>query len=254
MPTAVAIGASVGVQVKRCGHEDKDKSLELAKSKVLDFGKWAPLDAGSRPTSIMPRSTRRVGGSGLWALPDDGEAQLRAAARRQSQQFAADDDGASTEVEGSPPVIGDVDVADPMAAGAADEAHGDEEEVNDDEEEEDDEDEDADDDEEDDGEEQVQVLDAVAVDGPMAREEDQAAMAAAEEAADAADAAAAAAAAVMAAVGEDNDEDEDDSPPAHPVVQRANVRPHNRVAPRNDQRANRRPAVQVPVRRRKVLR
>ena len=199
----------------------------------------------------MPRSTRRGGGSGLWALPDDGEAQLRAAARRDSQQFAAEDDGAPTEVEESPPAIGGAeDVSSPSQPPPADEDEhvsspsqppSDEEEV-------------ADDGEEGDGEEQIHVLDAVVVDGPMAREEDQAEMAAAEEAVDAADEAAAAAAAVMAAVGEDSDENEDDSPPVQPVVQPANVRPRNAGSGSNRPANNRQQAVQVPVRRRKVLR
>ena len=208
----------------------------------------------------MPRSTRRAGGSGLWALPDDGgERQLRAAARRDSQQFAADDDVAPTEVEDSPPVIDDVDVADPMAAGAADAADDAHSEEEDDDDEEDEDDEDGEDGEEEDSEEQqVQVLHAEIVDGPTARDEDQAEMNAAEQvASDAENAAAVAAAVVMAAaVGEDNDEDDDGPPPAQPAVQPAHVRPHNRAGSGNNHRANinRHPAMQVPVRRRKVLR
>eukprot|EP00966_Prymnesium_polylepis_P290557 6711631-Prymnesium_polylepis.1 len=97
----------------------------------------------------------------------------------------------------------------------------------------------------------------------MARDEDAMEMVAAEQVAIEADDAAAAAAAQAMAAAADADTEADDeegeeevaAAPASAAVQAANVRPHNRAGSDNNRRANNRhPAVQVPVRRRKVLR
>ena len=115
------------------------------------------------------------------------------------------------------------------------------------------------------------------VDGVMARDEDAAEMARAEEVVQEEEAAAAAAAAMAAAAAEETEEDDESEEaeavvlpaqvvaPARnqanrrvqfvqPVAQPANVRPHNAGLGSNHRANNRHPAMQVPVRRRKVLR
>ena len=116
------------------------------------------------------------------------------------------------------------------------------------------------------------------VDGVMARDEDAAEMARAEEVVQEEEAAADAAAAMAAAAEEETEEDDESEEAeavvlpaqvvaparnqanrhvqfAQPIAQPANVRLHNRTGSGNNRRANnRQPAVQVPVRRRKVLR
>ena len=207
----------------------------------------------------MPRSTLRNGGAPLLALSDGlNERALRAAAARASQQEDRVEDAGEVDRVNVDGVVFNVQAQPPGGEGGdeamANAAGGDAGAADD-----------------------PFAFPADEVDGVMARDEDAAEMARAEEVVQEGEAAAGAAAAMAAAAEEETEEDDESEEAeavvlpaqvvaparnqanrhvqfAQPIAQPANVRPHNAGSRNNHRANNRHPAMQVPVRRRKVLR